>query len=144
MTNKEDSHLYSTEFLVDKFYNEHAEIIKDSKRIRVPPPDILSKDRKTFVNNYVKLCESMNRKQSELSTYIAKELQIETSISGNGILIIHGTYKKHQIKNLIQKYVVNFVQCPICQECDTLITKVTKINYIDCNKCRAKTAIAMF
>jgi len=135
---------YSIDFLVDKFYSEHTELTKDDKKIRIPPPEILSKDRKTFINNFVKLCESMKRKQNELSSYIAKELQIDTSISGNGILIIHGTYKKNNINKLIEKYVINYVQCPICKQCDTYYSKASKTNYIECNKCKARTAFEMF
>ena len=117
---------------------------KIMKKKGVPTPNIISKARKTFVQNFTKICESIEREQNDLSSYIAKELKIETSISGNGILIIHSTYKKNKIEELIKKYITNFVQCSACKHCDTSITKIAKINYIECKKCRAKTAIDMF
>ena len=136
---------YSTSFLIDKFYNEYAEKIKDQKKTRVPRPDIVTKDRKTFINNFTEICESIDRKQTDIASYIAKELEtIETSISGVGVLIIHGTYKRTYVEKLITKYITNYVQCPTCKQWNSTITKIAKLNYIECKMCLAKTAIEMY
>jgi translation initiation factor 2 subunit 2 len=132
---------YSTSFLIDKFYNEYSEKNKNQKKARVPPPAITTENRKTFITNFTEICESIDRKQIDVSSYIAAELEIQTSISATGVLIIHSTYKRKRIEDLITKYIINYVQCPTCKRWNSTITKVAKLNYIECKMCLAKTAI---
>jgi translation initiation factor 2 beta subunit (eIF-2beta)/eIF-5 len=133
---------YDIKALVDRFYTKLNQEKEDEKNIKgIKEPDIMTKDRKTFINNFEEVCTSLSREPNTVSSYIAKELVIDTSISSNGMLIINKTYKKKKIMDLIKKYIINCVQCPVCKACDTNIIKVTRINFMDCNKCRARTAI---
>lgn len=132
---------YTENYLLDRFYEKYAEKNNSMARISIPTPDISSKDRKTFVKNFNKLCDSIGRPSIEVSSFISKELMVETSISESGILIINKTYKKNKIEQVIKKYIINFVQCRMCFHCDTIQTKETRIIYIVCNRCNAKTAI---
>lgn len=133
---------YNISSLVDIFYDKINDITAENhKQSGVKRADIMSKDRKTFINNFNDVCDSLNRKPDIISAYIAKELKINTSITASGILIINGTYKKIFINDLIIKYIVNYVQCPICKSCKTITNKVDKINFIECKKCRATNAI---
>ena len=131
------------DYLVNRFYNEleHQQNASNLKQKGVRKPEHQSKDRKTFINNFTDVCSSINREQELVSAYIAKELKIETSISGAGILIIHGSYKKNSIEELIRKYVIEFVQCTMCKSLNTKINKRNKITYLDCDKCRASVSI---
>lgn len=131
-------------YLVDRFYDQlekhQNELNLKQKGVRAL--DHLSKDRKTFINNFKDVCASINREPDKVSTYIAKELKIETSISAAGILIIHGSYKKKNIEDIIRKYVMDYVQCTLCKSLITTINKRERITYLDCNACHASVSIS--
>lgn len=130
--------------LVERFNSKYKEITgANSGKLRtvVKAPEIQSLNKKIYIQNFESVCKSINREPQEVSTYISKELIVPTSISGNGLLVIHGTYRKNQIEDIVKKYVINFVQCLLCKTQDTRIEKVDRVQYIVCNRCHAKNAI---
>lgn len=131
-------------YLIDRFYQQLEQQMKaeNLKQKGIKKPDHMKKDRKTFINNFTAVCESINRDPVHVSNYISKELKIDTSISQVGVLVIHGTYGKQSIEEKIIKYVEEYVQCPICKSLNTEVAKRDKINYLDCNKCHANFAIS--
>jgi len=138
-------HIYDINELVDKFYDKINEMTAENNKSRgVKRADIMSKDRKTFINNFNDVCISIDRKPETVSAYIAKELKMNTSITANGMLIIHGTYKKKIVDDLVIKYITDFVQCPLCKACTSTINKVDRINFLECKKCHAKTAVDVY
>ncbi|AYV81430.1 MAG: translation initiation factor 2 subunit beta [Harvfovirus sp.] len=134
---------YDLETLVEKFYNIYLSerAGKTNKRALVKPPDIQNLNRKMLINNFPAVCASIHRDPEHLSTFLASELQKETSISANGTLIIHGTYKRGDIEAKIIKYVLDFVQCKMCKQHDTKMEKENRITYINCNKCFSRNAL---
>lgn len=137
--------IYEINSLIDRFNDQYKIVTGNANggkfKTIVKAPEIQPLNRKVYIHNFNDVCKSINRDPQDVSTYICKELQIQTSISGNGALVIHGTYKKIQVENIIKKYVVNFVQCFLCKTQDTRIEKINRITSIVCNKCHAKNAI---
>jgi translation initiation factor 2 subunit 2 len=137
---------YNTDILVDRFCDKYKSITGNSNsgrsRTVIKAPEIQSLNRKIYIKNFHDVCTSMNRDPYEVSTYISKELLIQTSISGNGALIIHGSYRKNQVESILIKYITHFVQCPLCKTQNTKIEKINRITYITCNKCHAQSAIS--
>ena len=136
---------YDIEKLVDRFCSAYKSTTGNSNngkfRAVIKAPEIQPFNRKIYIQNFKDVCASINREPQDVSTYISKELIVQTSIAGNGALIIHGSYKKNQIESIVKKYVINFVQCPLCKTQDTKIEKTDRILFIICNKCYAKNAI---
>ena len=130
--------------LIDRFDNKYTNItgyVGGKSKTVIKYPEVQMLNKKMYIQNFKDVCMSMNRELSDCSNYISKELQIQTSISSNNTLIIHGTYKKNVIENIIKKYVVNYVQCPLCKTQDTKLEKIDRITFILCNRCHAKNAI---
>jgi len=134
--------VYDVYDLVDRFSEKHNEI-SGNKSIKntIKGPDIQAMNRKIYIKNFRDVCQSMNRDSHEVSKYISEELKIQTSISANGQLIIHGSYRKNQIQDIVVKYITNFVRCPLCKAYDTQLNKENKITFIKCNKCQASNAL---
>lgn len=133
---------YDLTELVEDFYQRMEEILEgNTHKKNIKRPDIMSKDRKTFINNFAEVCVSIDRDPTTVSAYFAEELKISTSISANGVLVINNTEKRNKIEELVKKYITNFVQCPICKSCSTTINKINRINFLECNKCRGRTAL---
>jgi translation initiation factor 2 beta subunit (eIF-2beta)/eIF-5 len=69
-------HIYDINELVDKFYDKINEMTAENNKSRgVKRADIMSKDRKTFINNFNDVCISIDRKPETVSAYIAKDLK---------------------------------------------------------------------
>ena len=130
--------------LVNRFYDKLEEQTdkEDRKQKGIKQPDINSKDRKTFIHNFTDVCASMNRDPIVVSSWIAKELCIDTSISMSGTLIMHGTYIKKYTEDKITKYIKENVQCKMCKALHTDINKRDRITYIDCHKCKASIPLS--
>jgi len=131
--------------LVDRFCEQYKSITGNSNsgkfKTVIKAPEIQPLNKKIYIQNFNDVCASINRDPQDVSTYISKELLVQTSIAGNGSLVIHGTYKRNHIESIVKKYVIGFVQCPLCKTQDTKLEKIDRIPFIICNKCHAKNGI---
>lgn len=138
--------VYDVDILINMFCEKYKIITGNStvgkSKTVVKEPIIQSHNRKIYIQNFYSVCNSINRNPQDISTYISKEFNIQTSISGNEALIIHGNYRKNDIENILRKYIKIYVQCPLCFTQDTKIEKIDRIQFIVCNKCHAKNAIS--
>lgn len=145
MTETKIQKTYDINTLVERFHKKYiiatgGKTTGKSKTV-IKTPDIQIQNRKMQINNFTAVCASIHRDPEHVSTFMASELQKETSIAGNGTLIIHGMYKRGDIEAKIIKYVLDFVQCKMCKQHDTKMLKENRITYIDCNKCFSRNAL---
>jgi Translation initiation factor 2, beta subunit (eIF-2beta)/eIF-5 N-terminal domain len=135
---------YDVDFLVDRFHIQYTEItgLSDSGKSKtiIKRPEIDIKNKKTFINNFTAICENMNRDVEVVADYIKNELQVKVSISKNG-LVIHATYKKDAIFNVIKSYLTKYVQCSLCKSDNTVIKKIKRITYLICGNCHARNSV---
>ena len=129
------------ESYLDRAYRLLEEKRNITKKPSFPPPNIISKDRKTFIINFNDLCKAINRTPDTLKKYLETETNISTSILGDGGLKFDVIIKPQQVKNLITTYIKDFVICKDCKSCITTIEKDTRITYLFCSKCNSKKYI---
>jgi len=100
------------------------------------------KDKKSYINNFIDVCKSINRDSEEIRSFLGKELRMETSMKENKSLKIDGMVRSvGMIENIIKNYVINHVMCKSCKSCKTNVIKEGRINYLVCTTCNAKMAI---
>jgi len=134
---------YELSELIQKFYNDLEKMQEngpDKNNVALKRPAILIENRKTLITNFNAVCESIKRDPILVSNYIAKELNIETSITENGQLIMNNTYQKTDVDNLFKKYCSDYVKCKNCNKLNTTIIKKNRIPYLNCNMCHATSA----
>ena len=128
--------------LIENFYVQLENVTKDIKTSnRIKRPECVKRDRKSFIDNFEEICTNISRNPHDVSVWIAKELHASTSISANGVLVIHNMFTQMQLESIIKQYVSIFVQCPLCKSCNTQLYKINRICFLICDKCRAKTSI---
>jgi translation initiation factor 2 beta subunit (eIF-2beta)/eIF-5 len=132
---------YSEEFLINRLYDIIGKTY--AKNIIQPPkPESYILNKKTFITNYNKLEEFLKRDYIiSFTNYIEKELTIETSINGEGHLILSRMIKSDIIEKTIKNYCIKFIQCKSCKGGNTIILKEDKILFIFCNVCKSKNSI---
>lgn len=133
--------LYSDEFLLDRLYKKIEG--KTSQKYIVTKPISEKKNRKTFIINFGAVCTSLRRELNALKTYIETELQIDTSIMENNVLVINKIYQQSDIEKVISRFIKTYVLCsePKCGSGNTEIIKENRISYLVCKVCCSKKAI---
>jgi translation initiation factor 2 subunit 2 len=135
---------YSDEFLIKRIYAEMKEnntlIIR--KRLTIPVKyAIRRKDKKTYVTQYIDLCNALNRDPDVVSQFIGHELSTKTSINEAQELKITGFHTDNRINELIVSYILKFVQCSNCSSPDTEVVNIMKSKQLQCHKCKSLTLI---
>ena len=119
------------------------------KKISFIKPEIINHNRKSYISNFIKFCDSINRDAEDVRKFINKEMNVDVSfINENNLddnnksgLKLGSCYKRAQIMNCITSYMKQYVLCEICRSGETEIKKIDRINYINCNSCKSHRAI---
>lgn len=133
--------LYTDNFLLDRLYS-HIE--KKQKLVLIEPKiEKNTKLKRTFVNDFIKFCDSLKRDYNTVKLFIENELSVETSINSSGVLIVSKTYDATQIMSILNKYIKIYVVCTEakCNSANTIIIKENRITYMYCNTCHSKKSI---
>ena len=112
-------------------------------------PEIINQNRKSYITNFIKFCESIRREPEDIRKFLNKEMNAEVSfINENNLdennissLKFNNIYKQSHIMNCITNYMKQYVLCEICRSGETEIKKVDRINYMYCNYCKGQRAI---
>ena len=135
------SELYSLEYTLNRAYDELKKISIQSSKINIDKPVVNFSNKKTYISNFVTICEKLKRKTEEVQIYCEEELSVKSSIDQNNCLILPGRFKIDGIIKVFDSYIKQFVTCRECSSCDTILNKENRILFITCNKCKSKKAI---
>lgn len=134
--------VYSTEFLVDRLYDEISKADSDSKnRLSLARPEVTTVNKKTVVNNFREMCKKMSRDEIEVQMFFSEELLKKTSIDSKGGLVIWGLFRQKGIEKITRRYINQFILCKECGASQTKLEKQDRILYMECSKCHSKKAI---
>ncbi|HDJ89683.1 MAG TPA: translation initiation factor 2 subunit beta, partial [Thermoprotei archaeon] len=75
--------------------------------------------------------------------YILKELAIPGSLEGSTAVLL-GEKSKRAVQAVLNRFIKNYVYCPICGQPDTTLVKEKKMMFIICMACGAKSAVKSF
>jgi translation initiation factor 2 subunit 2 len=126
--------------------HEHNPGISSRKKHSMPPPQInRAGTRKTMWANFAADCKAMHRSQDHFKAFLLTELGTDGNLDGQNRLILKGRYQagKH-IEPLLRKYIREYVQCQMCQNPQTTLTRdnVTRLYFVQCDICNARRAVA--
>jgi translation initiation factor 2 subunit 2 len=140
---------YSTSQLVDRAYIKLKALSSSSDKRAFCKPEIIKHNRKSYITNFIKFCDSINREPEYVKKFIDTYMNSTTSIiSDNNMnddksgLKFNNIFKPDLIMNSITNYMKEYVLCNLCKSGNTQIKKRDRISYICCNNCKADRAIA--
>lgn len=135
---------YPEEYLIKRIYSEmkKTDTLIIRKRLNIPVKyTIRRKDKKTYVTQYVDLCNALNRDPDVVLQFIGHELATKTSINEGQELKITGFHTDARINELIVTYILKFVQCSNCSSTETEVVTIMKSKQLQCHKCKSLTLI---
>jgi translation initiation factor 2 subunit 2 len=122
-------------------HQANAEAASASRRIKLPPPSVSRRGKKTIFANFLAVCELMKRAPEHVKKYICSEQNTEASIDGEGALVISGRLTPSTVERLLLSYLRTYVKCPVCGSMDTKLDKNNRLLFIKCNQCTASVSV---
>jgi translation initiation factor 2 subunit 2 len=113
---------------------------KATSRLEVPEPEIIWVGQKTIFRNFMDFPKALRRDPEKILLYLNKELASAGYIQGERVIFL-GRKTPSSFGALIDRYVKDYVQCPVCGSPDTRTEKNKKLGFLICEACGAKSSI---
>jgi translation initiation factor 2 subunit 2 len=82
----------------------------------------------------------LRRDPEKLLLFLAKELGSSANIVNEKAFFI-GKWEQDIFKTLLQRYLKEYVLCPICGSPDTKVEKVKRLTFLVCEACGARSSL---
>ena len=113
---------------------------KEVSRLEVPTPQIIWVGQRTIFRNFMEFPKSLRREPEKLLLYLNKELASAGYIAGERVIFL-GRKVHSSFGALIDRYIKDYVICPVCGSPDTRTEKNKKLGFLICEACGAKSSI---
>ncbi|MFQ5970005.1 MAG: translation initiation factor IF-2 subunit beta [Nitrososphaerales archaeon] len=113
---------------------------KSASRIELPTPQIMWVGNKTIFRNFMDFPKLLIRDPEKVLLYLAKEFGSAAYIAGEkGIFV--GKKEPSVFMSLFERYMKDYVMCPVCSSPDTKIERVKRLSFLVCEACGARSSI---
>lgn len=113
---------------------------KQASRLELSTPQIIWVGQRTIFRNFMDFPKALNRDPEKLLLYLNKELASAGYIAGERVIFL-GRKEPSSFGALIDRYVKDYVICPVCGSPDTRTEKSKKLGFLLCEACGAKSSI---
>jgi len=128
------------EKLLDKAYKEVKVVGGDGERFEMPKVTGQVSGNNTIITNAGQIVAYLRRTIEHFAKFLQKELAVYGRVD-KGRLILKGKLNSHKVNEKVEKYVKEFVICPVCGKPDTEIVSDKGIKFKHCLACGAKSPI---
>lgn len=131
---------YDYEKLLKRLRSQIPEVA--SKRERLEPPRLVHSvvGMRTIVHNFKEIAEALNRDPRHLLKFLTREMATAATMQELRV-IFKGKFSRETFERLRQRYMEQFVICPVCKRPDTKIVKEKRLSFLVCEACGAKSSI---
>jgi translation initiation factor 2 subunit 2 len=109
-------------------------------RLELPTPQIMWVGQRTIFRNFMEFPKALRREPEKLLLYLNKELASAGYIAGERVIFL-GRKEPSSFGALIDRYVKDYVICPVCGSPDTRTEKSKKVGFLLCEACGARSSI---
>lgn len=114
------------------------------ERFVMPKFEISITGRKTHILNFSQVCDLLGREPRLLNRYILKEIALPGAVEGH-TAVIQGEVKPQLLNKLLERFVREYVICPVCGSPDTQLQKSQRgVFLMRCMACGAVTPLKSF
>lgn len=129
------------ESLLKRLQDKLGNTAKKAKgRLEMPTPQIIWVGKNTIFRNFMEFPKALRRDPEKFLLYLNKELASAGYIAGERVIFL-GRKTPSSFQALIDRYVKDYVQCPVCGSPDTRTEKSKKMGFLICEACGAKSSI---
>jgi translation initiation factor 2 subunit 2 len=129
------------ESLLNRLYSKIQSVTsKGAFRLELPQPDVIWSGNRTVLRNFGDYPKLLRRDPEKLLLFLAKELGSSANIVNEKAFFI-GRWEQDIFKTLLQRYLKEYVLCPICGSPDTKVEKVKRLTFLVCEACGARSSL---
>lgn len=114
--------------------------VPEHKRFEIPKPRSFVTGMRTILANFKEICEALNREPRHVLKFLSGEMATAATMQRTRA-IFQGRFGSDTFERLIERYVKEFVVCPVCKRPDTKIVKERRFLFLICEACGAKSSI---
>jgi len=114
--------------------------ILEHKRFEIPRPRSFVTGMRTILANFKEICDALNREPHRVLKFLSGEMATAATMQGTRA-VFQGRFRHDTFERLIERYVKEFVVCPVCNRPDTKIVKERRFLFLICEACGAKSSI---
>ena len=113
-----------------------------SKRERLELPRIIHSviGIRTTIHNFKEIAEALNRDPRHLLKFLTREMATAAAMQESRVMF-KGKFSRETFQRLLQRYMDQFVTCPVCKRPDTKIAREKRLLFLVCEACGAKSSI---
>jgi translation initiation factor 2 subunit 2 len=126
--------------LLDKALSQLPEGVERKDRFTPPQAQTVISGSQTILLNLKDISDRIRRDRNHFVKHIAKELATSGSIDGNRVLF-QGRFDNRTINSLLDRYIQEFVICPVCHQPDTRMVRKDRFTFLHCDACGAQSPI---
>ena len=127
--------------LLERARSQLPSEVREYKRFEVPKPRSYVIGMRTVQSNFKEICDALNRDPRHVLKFFSGEMATAATMQGNRA-IFQGKFNNDTFERLIQRYVKEFVVCPVCTRPDTKIVKDRRLLFLVCEACGARSSIS--
>ena len=127
--------------LLERAQSQLPSDVREHKRFEVPQPYSFINGMRTVLANFKEICDALNRDPRHVLKFFSKEMATAATMQRNRA-IFQGKFQRDTFDRLIQRYIKEFVVCPVCTRPDTKIVKDRRLLFLVCEACGARSSIS--
>jgi translation initiation factor 2 subunit 2 len=127
--------------LLERARKQLPEDVHEHKRFEVPSIRSHVIGMRTMISNFKEICDALNRETRHVLKFFSKEMATAATMQNNRA-IFQGKFGIDTFERLTQRYIKEFVVCPVCTRPDTKIVKDRRFLFLVCEACGARSSIS--
>jgi translation initiation factor 2 subunit 2 len=131
---------YDYEELLKRARSQIPEVSSKHERLELPRLHQSVIGMRTIIYNFKEIADALNRDPQHLLKYLTREMATAATMQESRA-IFQGKFSQETLGRLIQRYMENFVVCPVCKLPDTKIVKEKRLSFLICEACGAKSSV---
>ena len=131
---------FSYDDLLKRACDQMPEVSAKQERLELPRILIQTVGMRTTIANFKEIADSLNRDPQHILKFLTREMATAATFHDSRA-IFQGKFQRDSFERLLQRYLENYVVCPVCKRPDTTIVKEKRLAFLVCNACGARSSI---
>lgn len=131
------------EKLLDLAYAQFPANVLEKKRFEIPRVDSAVQGKKTVIHNFSQIAKDIGRDIKHLYKFFTKETATSLLLT-EPRLTLNGRFSQQALQGIVNKYVKEFVLCPMCDRPDTKMVEQQGVKVLKCDACGAMNPLRRF
>jgi len=131
---------YSYDELLKRARSQIPEVTAKRERLELPRLRMNVIGMRTMIHNFKEVADALNRDPQHILKYLTGEMATAATMQ-EGRVIFQGKFNVDTLTTLLQRYMDNFIVCPVCKRPDTKIVREKRLSFTVCEACGAKSSI---